>query len=72
MVLGLFLMVVYLQRLEWVYSSEVSVIVAATLAMGALGASRTTFKSWWALAAIALYPLSLAGVHVLDVWLGWQ
>lgn len=72
LVLGLFLVVVFLRRLEWVYSSEVTVIVAATLAIGALGFSRSTFKAWWALPAIALYPLSLAGVYVLDTWLGWQ
>ena len=29
LVLGLFLLVVYLQRLDWVYSSEVVVVVAA-------------------------------------------
>jgi hypothetical protein len=72
LVLGLFLLVVYLQKLEWVYSSEVTVIVASTLALGALGASRTTFKTFWALPAAALYPLSLMGVYVLDTWLGWQ
>jgi hypothetical protein len=72
LVLGLFLLVVYLQRLDWVYSSEVTVIVAATMAVGALGVSRNTFKAFWALPALAIYPLSLLGVYVLDTWLGWQ
>eukprot|EP00775_Hariotina_reticulata_P009910 gene9910-10066_t len=72
LVLGLFLLVVYLQRLDWVYSSEVTVIVAATMAIGALGYSRSTFKAVWALPALAVYPLSLLGVYVLDTWLGWH
>eukprot|EP00878_Enallax_costatus_P007203 GHUV01007547.1.p1 GENE.GHUV01007547.1~~GHUV01007547.1.p1 ORF type:complete len:589 (+),score=195.07 GHUV01007547.1:201-1967(+) len=72
LVLGLFLMVVYLRGLEWVYSSEVTVIVASTLAIGFLGFSRSTFKAIWALPAIALYPLSLLGVYALDTFLGWQ
>lgn len=72
LVLGLFLLVVWIQRLEWVYSSEVTVIVAATLAIGALGVSRNTFKLWMAIPAILLYPASLAGVYALDTFLGWQ
>lgn len=72
LVLGLFLAVVYLQRLEWVYSSEVLVIVAATLALGAVGSTRSTFRTKWALPAVALYPASLAGVYLLDTLLGWQ
>lgn len=55
-----------------VYSSEVAVIVAATLAVGALGASRSSFRAGWALPALALYPLSLGGVYLLDALLGWQ
>lgn len=72
LVLGLFLAVVYVQRLDWVYSSEVAVIVAATLLVGALGYSRTTFKTGWAIPTISLYPISLGAVYLLDTLLGWQ
>ena len=72
LVLGLFLLVVWIQRLEWVYSSEVTVIVASTLAVAALGVSRNTFKTWMAIPALLLYPASLAGVFALDKFLGWQ
>lgn len=72
LVLGLFLLVVWIQRLEWVYSSEVAVIVSATLAIGALGVSRNTFRAWLAVPALLLYPASLAGVYALDTFLGWQ
>jgi hypothetical protein len=44
LVLGLFLWVVWARQLPWVYSSEVTVIVACSLLMGALGWSRSTFK----------------------------
>jgi hypothetical protein len=72
LVLGLFLLVVYLQRLDWVYSSEVVVVVAATLAVGAAGYSRATLPASWAVPAVALYPASLAGVYLLDTLFGWQ
>lgn len=72
LVLGLFLLVVWSQRLPWVYSSEVLVIVLSTLAVAALGVSRNTFKLWMALPALLLYPASLAGVYALDTFLGWQ
>lgn len=72
LVLGLFLFVVYARGLSWVYSSEVTVIVLSSLAMGALGWSRTTFQTKWALPAISLYPLSLLAVYLLDTKLGWQ
>ncbi|KAF8069707.1 NCL2 [Scenedesmus sp. PABB004] len=61
MCLGLFLVVVYLRDLPWVYSSEVTVIVACTLAVGWLGWSRSSFQSGWALPVMALYPLALGG-----------
>ncbi|GBF88403.1 hypothetical protein Rsub_01115 [Raphidocelis subcapitata] len=70
--LGLFLYVVWARQLPWVYSSEVTVIVTCSLLLGALGYSRTTFKAKWALPTMALYPLSLLAVHLLDTKLGWQ
>jgi hypothetical protein len=72
LVLGLFLLVVYHQRLPWVYSSEVAVVVSATLALAATGASRATFPLWMAVPALLLYPASLLGVWALDTFLGWQ
>jgi hypothetical protein len=72
LVLGLFLLVVYTQRLPWVYSSEVAAIVTATLIVGAVGVSRSTFRLWLAIPALLLYPASLLGVWALDTFLGWQ
>ena len=72
LVLGLFLWIVHSRGLAWVYSSEVTVIVACSLLMGALGASRSTFKAKYAPFAVALYPLSLLAVYLLDTKLGWQ
>eukprot|EP00884_Botryococcus_braunii_P018037 jgi/Botrbrau1/4917/Bobra.118_1s0030.1 len=70
--LGLFLLVMYKQQLEWVYSSEVTVIVGSTLLVGLVGYSRVTFKTVWALPSLAIYPLSLLTVWGLDTFLGWQ
>ena len=72
LVLGLFLYVVWARNLPWVYSSEVTVIVVSSLLMGALGWSRSTFQTKWSLPAMALYPLSLISVYLLDTKLGWQ
>lgn len=72
LVLGLFLLVVYLQRLEWVFSAEVTTMALATLLVGAVGVGRTTFASAWALPSLALYPASLALVWVLNHFVGWQ
>ena len=72
LVLGIFLWVVHERRLDFNYNSEVCVIVACSLLMGWLGASRSTFKAAYGLAAIALYPLSLAAVELLDRAFGWQ
>ena len=72
LVLGLFLWVVHVRELAWVYSSEVTVIVVCSLLMGWLGYSRSTFRAKYALPAIALYPLSLAAVELLDKTFGWQ
>lgn len=72
LVLGLFLLVVYWQKLDWVYSSEVTVVVVATLLMGLLGFRNQRFAAWWALPALAIYPVSLGAVWALDKYLGWQ
>ncbi len=53
-------------------AGEVTVIVAATIAVGALGYSRSTFQTVWALPVIAIYPVSLITVQLLDSLLGWQ
>jgi hypothetical protein len=59
-------------QLDWVYSSEVTVIVASTLAVAALGYSRSTYPAAWALPVLAIYPASLAAVQALDFLLGWS
>lgn len=67
--LGLFLMVVYVQRLPWVYTSEVIVTIGATFVLGAITARHTTFRVMWALPVLAMYPLSVFMIHWMDnVW----
>ena len=44
----------------------------STLLVGLLGLSGTTFKSYWGLVSLAIYPLSLLTVWGLDTYLGWQ
>ncbi|KAK9867487.1 hypothetical protein WJX84_007699, partial [Apatococcus fuscideae] len=70
--LGIFLLIIYSRHLEWVYSSEVTVVVGCTVLVGLLASSRRTFKSIWAVPVIAAYPLSIFAVWWLDKTLGWQ
>lgn len=66
LVLGVFLLVVWYQGLSWTYTSEVLVIVVTTLMVGVLGMTKQTWRSWYAFALLALYPLSIVVVYFLD------
>ncbi|KAG6542645.1 hypothetical protein Mapa_015976 [Marchantia paleacea] len=70
--LGLFLGVVYLRGLNWDFSSEVTVILLSILTIGAIGGTRTTFPLWLSVPVLALYPLCIALVAILDHFLGWH
>lgn len=70
--LGLFLLVVSRQRLDWVYSSEVTAIVGVTALIGFIGGTRATIPAWQGAAALALFPGALGLVWGLDTFLGWQ
>ncbi|BBN06185.1 hypothetical protein MPTK1_3g19130 [Marchantia polymorpha subsp. ruderalis] len=70
--LGLFLGVIYLRGLNWDFSSEVTVILLSVLTVGAIGGSRTTFPLWLSVPVLAVYPLCITLVAILDNFLGWQ
>ena len=68
--LGLFLVVMRAKGLEWTFTSETICVVAATVAVGAVGASKKTLKTSLVLPALAVYPLSLGFVAFLDLVIG--
>lgn len=70
MCLGLFLVVMRAKGLEWTFTSETVCVVAATVAVGAVGASKKTLKTSLVLPALAVYPLSLGLVAFLDFVVG--
>ena len=70
MCLGLFLIVMRARGLEWEFTSETLTVLLATFAVGLLGASNVTFKTWLVLPVLALYPLSLGFVVFLDFVVG--
>lgn len=70
MCLGLFMIVIHAQGLEWRFTSETLTILLVTFVVGAVGASGTTFKTWMCFPVIAMYPLSLAFVCFLDFVVG--
>jgi hypothetical protein len=51
---------------------QVTVIIVSTFAVGFMAASRTTFPSWIALPVLAVYPLAIVVVALLDNVLGWR
>ena len=72
LVLGLLLYSVWRNQLDWVYSSEVTVIVIPTVVFGALTFRKHQFPAFVAAPALALWPASLLTVYLLDTYLGWQ
>ena len=66
MCLGLFMVVMHAQGLEWTFTSETLTILLVIIIMGLVGASGTTFKTWLCIPVLALYPLSLVFVLFLD------
>lgn len=72
MCLGLFLLVVYVQHLQWVYSVEVLLVVLPTWILGLFAARRESFRAIWALPVIAMYFLVLGGEYVFHHMLHYQ
>eukprot|EP00850_Spirogloea_muscicola_P002842 SM000011S19020 [mRNA] locus=s11:414121:418397:+ [translate_table: standard] len=72
MCLGIFLVIVYLRGLTWDFSSEVTVIIASTVIVGIIGGTRTTYPLWLAIPVLALYPLAIAVVAILDYVFHWH
>ncbi|KAJ7294449.1 hypothetical protein O6H91_Y256600 [Diphasiastrum complanatum] len=70
--LGIFLAIVAARGLVWDFSSEVTVISVVIIVMGLLAGARTTFRLWLAAVALALYPISIAIVAILDYGYGWH
>ena len=63
--LGLFLFLIWAQRLPWVYSAEVVTLSLVTLAVGLVGGRATTLPAWLAFPALLLYPLTIVLVWLL-------
>ena len=68
---AIFLGLVAAQGLQWSFSAEVTTMVAVQVATVALAMRRVTRTAWlWA--SLALYPLSLLLVWVLENVAGWK
>ena len=70
MCLGLFLVVMRAQGLEWTFTSETITIIVSTFAVGFVGAKRITLKTSLVLPVLAVYPASLGLVAFLDFVVG--
>jgi len=63
--LGIFMGLIYFRKLSWDYTTETLAIMLTTFAIGILGLTKTV-PMWKAAIALALYPLSLVFVAILE------
>jgi len=70
--LGIFFLLIYFRKFAWTFSAETLSIFTITLIVGVIGQSLSTFKLYWAIVVIALYPLSLVFVWILETQAHWQ
>ena len=70
--LGLFLLLLYIKRLAWNFGAETVTIVAVSLFVGWVGATRITMRTAWAPLMAALFPLSAAFIALLRIAFGTQ
>jgi len=71
MVLGIFFALIFFKGLAWTYSVETLSILLVTVAVGVIGMTRTTYRTWLAFVVLALYPLSLLFVYVMEKFTTW-
>jgi len=71
--LGVFLAMIFFRQLKWDFSAETLVIAFVTLAVGLLASFKTTFRTYHIIWVLALYPISIAMVALLESpWVGWD
>jgi Ca2+/Na+ antiporter len=71
MCLGIFLALVYFRGLDWVFSAEVTAIVAVQVIVG-LSALKRIVPAWFSLLYASLFPLSLVFIYFLENYAGWK
>jgi Ca2+/Na+ antiporter len=65
--LSIFLFIVAAKRLKWVFTAEITAIVAVEILMAAIMLlNRRSLKLWWMFVVAALFPLSLALVAGME------
>ena len=69
--LGVFFALIFFRGLIWEYTAETISILLVTFIVGMIGAFKTTWKLWWSLIILAIYPLSLLLVWVIEHFLHW-
>jgi len=68
-----FLAMIFFRQLKWDFSAETLVIAFVTLAVGLLASFKTTFRTYHIIWVLALYPISIAMVALLESpWVGWD
>ena len=71
MCLGIFFALIYFRGLTWEFSAETLSILIVTWIMGAISFRKRTFAMWWGIPVLALYPLSIVFVYLLETLAHW-
>jgi len=71
MCLGIFFALVYFRGLAWAFTAETVSILISTWIIGAITAFRRTFKLYWIIPVILVYPGSLLFVYMLESIAKW-
>jgi Ca2+/Na+ antiporter len=71
LVLGVFYALITFRDLAWTFSAETLTIIIVTLLVAVPASIKTTFTLIWAPVILALYPLSLLFVWILETYAHW-
>jgi len=71
--LGVFLAMIFFRELKWNFSAETLVIAVVSLTVGLLSSLRSTVRTYHIIWVIAMYPLAIVLVALLESsYIGWD
>ena len=68
LVLGIFFALIFFRGLVWEFSAETISILFVTACVGAVGSLTCTYRSWYGVPILLLYPGALVLVHLLETY----
>lgn len=66
LVLGIFFALIFFRGLIWDFSAETITILVVTLAVGVIGSLTCTYRTWYGVPVLLLYPGALVLVFLIE------